>query len=334
MPGRLGKVYLISVLGLGLAACGGEAVIGVAGSAQTTQSQPEVDVLADEASTPAQAIEPPASDRAVKLLPIGDSITRGSGSCSYRTPLSEMLENNLVEFIGRLGMGTGVASDCSVTNSNHEGRSGWRVIDWLEQGNDRSRIYENVRADQPGVVLLHIGSNDINRGELPGSFDRVTGIATGTVARISQMIDEILEAAPHASVYVANLIPWLLDEQVNSNIDLMRPELGAMLQYRAERGDKVALVDVYSGFENSMMQADLVHPNATGDAYIAEQWLQALQSDGYFTSTDNTASIRLQPEQGVLSGNMRTGYDGNDYVATYYITGYQEDYVTVEFTVE
>ncbi|MEM7260283.1 MAG: hypothetical protein AAF404_23165, partial [Pseudomonadota bacterium] len=42
----------------------------------------------------------------------------------------------------------------------------------------------------------------------------------------------------------------------------------------------------------------------------------------------------LQPEQGVLSGNMRTGYDGNDYVATYYITGYQEDYVTVEFTVE
>ena len=184
------------------------------------------------------------------------------------------------------------------------------------------------------MVLLYIGVNDITSGEVPGTFDDSNGVATGTVARIGQMIDDILSAAPSAHIYISNIAPWLHDDQVNASLDAMRPELAALLQYRAGKGENVTLVDMYSGFETSMLQTDLAHPNASGDAFIAGQWLQALQSDGYFVSPQSTASIRIEPETGILSGNMRTGYDGNDYVATYFTSGYQTDYVTVDFTVE
>src|SRR3954469_10677067 len=95
---------------------------------------------------------------AVKIMPLGDSITESFWDhASYRFFLYNQLVNAGydVDFVGSM---TGVnAGDPLYSNfdQNHEGHSGFRadeiqnnIVNWANQ-------------NKPDVVLLHIGSNDI-----------------------------------------------------------------------------------------------------------------------------------------------------------------------------
>ncbi len=327
-----------------LAACGGGSTLisspstdvipqspGAASPNSAIQNDPAITTATETQIAVGSAIK----DRAIKVLSMGDSITKGSKSCSYRTPLVKMLQNYPAEFVGKQGKDSTHPSECTQTNFEHEGRPGWRTIDWLESAESgNNRAYGAAKLQKADIVLLHIGSNDINRGELPGIYDRGTGSGTETVGRISAMIDDILAGSPTATVYVADLIPWPADPIANANLDLLRLEINTMAEHRAAKGDNVTLVKVYEGFQPNMMQADKVHPNAAGDAYLAGKWLEAMRSDGFFLDTGNTTKIRVEAESGLLTGNMRVGYDGSGYVATYYANEYQADFVTLDFTVE
>ena len=268
-------------------------------------------------------------------MPLGDSITRGLGSCSYRSPLADLLQNNAVEFVGKQGVDASHPASCTESNFEHAGRAGWRAIDWLNTNSaGETFVFGVTRAELPDMVLLHIGSNDINRGEQPGQFDLATGEGTETVGRINEMINEIYAGSPHTSIYVGDLIPWPLDPTVDSFLDLLRVEINKMVEHRASQGDKINLVGLYEGFQADMMQPDSVHPNSSGEVYMANRWLDALHADGFFLTTDNTSKVRVEAEHGTFTGNMKTGYDGSGYVATYYSTGYQADYVTMDFTIQ
>lgn len=279
-----------------------------------------------------------SSASALKFMPLGDSITRGSSSCSYRTPLIDLLDNAGCDYqmVGSMLQPAGnYPSSCNVTTAFHEGHGGWRTGSFLNSdGGSTSLLRTYVDSAAPDVVMLHIGSNDMNRdGGDPGSYNPSTNSGTNTIGRIVDMIDEIYLEAPSATILVANLIPWPADPVVNNKIGLLRQEVEAMVADRRAEGDAIRLVDVESGFTNAMLQADLIHPNATGDAFIAEKWHAAIQSEGLCSAAP---SNRIEAEDGLLAGLMQVGGDtaasGSAYVSSPSI-GTGSDYVDLTFTV-
>src|ERR1700677_2887997 len=108
---------------------------------------------------------------AIKIMPLGDSITEGgyerrpgfpTTEGAYRTELvPRLLEvNHDILFVG-----SHEAGPATLVQRHHEGHSGWR-IDELIAGRVYARSYEKgieawLPASEPNLILLMIESNDI-----------------------------------------------------------------------------------------------------------------------------------------------------------------------------
>lgn len=111
------------------------------------------------------------ANAALKLMPLGDSITFGSGSSNdngYRGPLQSLLNgtNTIYDMVGTLQDGT-VDID-----TDHYGIPGIKAHDF---GNDSKSLYRQLQINNildtldtagnyPDTVLLHIGTNTFNGG--------------------------------------------------------------------------------------------------------------------------------------------------------------------------
>ncbi len=225
----------------------------------------------------------------VRIMPVGDSITQGFGNvCSYRRPLSQALIANAcsVDFVGSRMTAGGSASSttpnavCAAQNTDHQAVSGDRADQILN--NARYNFTNELNNRQPDVVLLHIGSNDIFGNQSVAS----------TVNDINDIIDEVFEQRPGATVVVADVIPWSEESPTNlsgfsrDNLDMLAlsAELSAaitsLVNNRVSSGEAVVLAEVKDGFDNDLMTTDGVHPNPIGEAHIANRMLEALYGLG------------------------------------------------------
>ena len=94
----------------------------------------------------------------VRILCLGDSITRGSGAGAeggYRGPLQDMLKDAGVEFnfVGRY-------KTESLPDPEHDGDSGRRLVQMLKGRNAIARKAFDA-SPNPDIVLLLIGINDL-----------------------------------------------------------------------------------------------------------------------------------------------------------------------------
>src|SRR5262249_28728976 len=114
-------------------------------------------VLATAIAAPNPAAEAAPLGQAVRIMPLGDSITAGAGSAtvsSYRAPLWTMLageSRHSPRFVGTQTNG-------SLPDPANEGHSGY-TIDQITAGIDGWLAF-----GRPDVVLLHLGINDLDRG--------------------------------------------------------------------------------------------------------------------------------------------------------------------------
>jgi len=132
-----------------------------------------------EGEQPGPEPEPP-----VKIMPLGDSITRGSGSINtngYRKPLYENLTDNgyNVDFVG--SQNDGVFDDI-----DHEGHGGWT------DSQIATNIYNNggsnwISTYTPDIILLHIGTNglDSNPGDVEDILDEIDEYEDATGAEVT-----------------------------------------------------------------------------------------------------------------------------------------------------
>jgi lysophospholipase L1-like esterase len=190
--------------------------------------------------------------RPLRVLALGDSITAGTGSTSrsgYRTDLHARLTaaGLDVDFVGSQRSGVGPDLD-------HEGHGGWTI------NRVRGGLDSMLATYRPDVVLLHVGTNDITRGE---DARKVAG-------RLSQLIDRIRVARPTAYVIVSQI--------VGSNVPIERlvdrlynARLPAIV---AAKGPMVRLVDQSTVFGTDLH--DLHHPNDLGYAKMAFNFYNAL----------------------------------------------------------
>ena len=205
---------------------------------------------------------------------MGDSITHGttSGSAeSYRKPFIDLLSANSCRY-QMTGSQTGNFLH-NTFNSPHEGYHGHRAdhtfTGFSSVAGNNEGISVTVARYQPNIVLLHIGSNDMNQGQ----------DVNETVGEIDQIISIALAANSAPTVLVANVIPWFSNTTVQAQVNSLGDQIEA---YVAQLNNpRVKLVDVRTGFNQSMMLPDLIHPNPAGEQHIANRYFAEYNNSGF-----------------------------------------------------
>jgi lysophospholipase L1-like esterase len=203
-------------------------------------------------------------------MPLGDSITWGVGyeeveDDAYRVGYRHFLWQDLigsgyiVDFVGSLWSGYGISG----FDANHEGWGG-KTAAYVA-----TYIYQWLVDNPPDIVLLHIGTNDLNSG-----FDVET-----TISNVESILNNIdaYESAYNREVTVilAQIINRQEDNPLTSEFNTALYDLALT---RQTAGDRLTLVDIENALEYPADMYDLLHPNGSGYAKMADVWLGALQS--------------------------------------------------------
>ena len=207
----------------------------------------------------ASGFEPCPASGACKIMPLGDSITDGTGySGGYRVELfaKAIAAQKNITFVGSLSNGPDTVSGVTFPKS-HEGHFGWTI----SQVDDL--IPDPALGPSPHIVLLHLGTNDINQN-----------MASAAPGKLGSLIDQIVTRLPAALIVVAKIIPEPSQATAINTYDAAIP---ALVQTRASAGKHVILVDQFTGFPSSEL-GDGVHPNQAGYSRMAGVWYEAIKS--------------------------------------------------------
>lgn len=190
----------------------------------------------------------------LRILPLGDSITYGYASSDgngYRNALREVLTkaNNTVDMIGSVKSG-------SMEDNDNEGHSGFLI-------SQIANITDPYR-QRPNVVLLHAGTNDMNKPSDPDTAPQ----------RLDDLVGALVAALPDATIIVARIIP-AADSNTESRIRVFNNEITKLMADRARDGEQVIIVDMPSGVQTSDLK-DGLHPNDKGYENMAIKWAISL----------------------------------------------------------
>ena len=218
-----------------------------------------------------------AAPQPLRIMAVGDSITEGLRSTSYRQQFVNLMNNSSCnyEMVGSLQENFPATG----FESNHEGYSA-HTTDHFLTGNNSGRLNNPgisvmMATHTPDVVMVHLGSNDIFQEPNDGNS------VANTIADLDTLISLILNANPNATVLLANVIPWYnLNDSTNISARITQLS-GAIVAYlQANNRPNVRFVNVTAGYTPALMQTDLIHPNAAGDAHIANAFFNALDNSG------------------------------------------------------
>jgi lysophospholipase L1-like esterase len=190
----------------------------------------------------------------LRLMPLGDSITDGEGSGDhggYRTGLDRRLTaaGFRVAFVGSRRAGPGPAAA-------NEGHPGWTIARLA------TRVTGWLTTARPDIVLLHIGTNDINTDTA----------AAGAPAQLAGLLDRIVRSRPAAQIFVAELVGSSHDDR-QQRIDVYN---AAVVRLVAAGPANVHLVD-QSGITARLLR-DGRHPDDAGYAQMAANWAAAVRT--------------------------------------------------------
>ncbi|RYP53274.1 hypothetical protein DL768_001714 [Monosporascus sp. mg162] len=208
------------------------------------------------APEPTKPPAPEPTKPVLRIQPLGDSITKGSGSSDgngYRRPLREMLADIVtdIDMIGSL-------ADGIMEDSSHEGHSGSFLAEI--HGYALSSL-----GASPNVVLLHAGTNNM---DLDVDVDTAPGLVQG-------IIDEILDRLPDTTVIVAKII-WANDPRMQANTNAFNARIEELVTENERAGKHVLLADM-SAIITSDDLNDRKHPNDKGYRKMATVWLDAIK---------------------------------------------------------
>jgi hypothetical protein len=228
-------------------------------------------------------------DQEVRLLPLGDSITKDTRSGDtrdddekngYRLRLATRLDDNLYWFDF---MGTESNGDTSLFDTQHAGWGGieddeladllddGRLPAFLGGGQVTTGPYLEDARNIAEVILLHIGTNEL-------------GVPPDTLG-VEEILKEVDEALPQATVLLAQIINRRADADAANRTatTVFNSQLATLAQDRVEQGDKIILVDMETGAGLNYAVSgsdmfDVLHPSVSGYAKMGNLWYQHLTS--------------------------------------------------------
>lgn len=216
---------------------------------------------------------------AVKIMPVGDSITEGKYTQGgYRKPLLQLLRDNgySVTFVGKEDNGdpanaTGFSQ--GMDNPNHEGYGSARIGMLLNGGTTEKHtalpIKTTLANNNPDVVLIMLGTNDI--------FG-VTATAKMEQA-MEKLVSTIFEQSPNITVVLANIPPIAKVPALDAEVDAYNAVLPGIVAKEKALNHKIEFADIRSVFGLSDLGKDKVHPSADGYNKIAAVWYSVLTGE-------------------------------------------------------
>lgn len=204
------------------------------------------------------------------VMPVGDSITEGCCTApmgGYRIELYHQVLTNKknVTFVGTLSNGPGTV-DGQTFPQKHEGHGGWKISQIA------GVIDAAISSSKPHIVLLKIGTNDINGN------DNISNAPT----RLANLIDQICKDAPNALLVVSAIIPTTNDG-TNNNVRSYNAAIKQKAEAAASSGKHVVFVDNYQAFAQNTnyktaLMADGLHPNTAGYVVLGDSFYGVISS--------------------------------------------------------
>lgn len=205
--------------------------------------------------------EPDPEPEKTRIMLLGDSITEaGEGHPGYRRELWFLLQSAgyNIDFVGSHNHFRGSVPekyfDFDLDNEGHWGReAGWvedRLAGWLD-------------GYTPDVVLMHLGTNDLYRGQDNAS----------TIAELGNIIDLLRQDNPQVIILMAKLIPMRDTDTAGLNA-----EIEALAASKQRGSSPIVVVDQYSGYDTYSHSYDNWHPNSAGEEKMADKWFAALRA--------------------------------------------------------
>lgn len=225
----------------------------------------------------------------LRIMPLGDSITYGSGgsNAGYRGPLYNLLSPVAHNFayVGTATQNPGSLPAGPIDETHDEGHPSYTIQDvsdnldgfnnatylqygdpsrdpnggyWFPGGNGANGT-PNRAAIYPDVITLMIGTNDLSN-------------QTGVQSRLHGLISKIVTERPNAKLLVARIVPSTARPNVDSYNTIVVSEVSSF----QSAGKQVSLVDLNMNFPAGGLGGDGVHPNDTGYAFMTNQWYDAI----------------------------------------------------------
>jgi lysophospholipase L1-like esterase len=206
-------------------------------------------------------------------MPLGDSITLGLGGgwTGYRIPLFQRTldAGQLLEFVGSQIDGPDTHNDVPFPKE-HEGHSGYVITAGGGRSGLQELIVDVLNVYQPHIVLMMIGTNDVDvhLEDLP--------------TKLGTLMDTITDTAPNALLVAAKIVPTTDDAQ-NLEIEAYNAAFDDLVAMRVADGKHIIIVDMYTAFtsnENFKTEYmyDELHPQYAGYEVMTETWYAAIGS--------------------------------------------------------
>jgi lysophospholipase L1-like esterase len=221
----------------------------------------------------------PAAAAAVRIMPLGDSIT-GSPGC-WRALLWNRLQSNGftdIDFVGTLGpQGCGVAYD-----GDNEGHGGILATNMASQ----NQLPPWLAATRPDIVLMHLGTNDVwnNRS------------AQTILDAFSTLLSQMRASNPNVKLIVARIIPMNPSNcgECGARVVALNNALPGWASARSTAQSPITVVDQWTGFNTATDTGDGVHPNNAGIQKMSDRWYPAVTQalNGTTASASSSSSSR------------------------------------------
>lgn len=211
----------------------------------------------------------PTNGDPCKVLPFGDSITRGhksSDDAGYRSRLFELFvaANQNVMFTGSLKNGPTQVSGHAFPRT-HEGHAGWTIDPGSSPsyGGISSLVPRPALDGSPHIILLHIGTNDL-------FFEDSANMAK----RLEVLVNDLAQNAPSALIVLAKITPL---GSASTALTEYNDQISGIVQSHAAKGHHIIGVDMSRLPVPAGLDKDRVHPSDQGYAYMADVWYAAIE---------------------------------------------------------
>ncbi|MBN2292352.1 MAG: hypothetical protein JXM70_08005 [Pirellulales bacterium] len=239
----------------------------------------------------------------IRIMPLGDSITAGQTDPNWVYPFSFSYRGSLYtqltdagydfQFVGDSpepwnGIPYGVppvivGPDLRTAGQDgHHGYAGSRITNLINGSGYDPGIVAAMNADQPDLVLLMVGINDLY-------YYGNGGNPTAIMDQLKSLTDLILGTKPNVNMIVAQINPYNDGSLTNSVVDYNNYIKDTLVPDYVSAGYNVSTVDQYSNFVdtngtiNLSLYSNIVHPNAAGYELMADTWFDGIEAIGPIT---------------------------------------------------
>lgn len=239
---------------------------------------------ADAAAPGPAVLGPVAPDRALRILAVGDSITRAT---CWRAGLYERLALSFAgrfDFVGTLSENLGCAP--AGYDRDNQGYSSSLVTE-IAAGITDARTCDPIcptlddlasafATAMPDVILMHFGTNDVWNARPTESI----------IAAYTSVLGAARAANPNVVVLAAQIIPMNVTDATcmgctcagcPEDVPALNAAIATWASMSSTEASPVIVVDQFSGYDAVADNADGVHPNASGSQKIADRWYTALE---------------------------------------------------------